>query len=502
MAMTVAPDDAPEWATDPGQLWNAVELAEKRKDSQVARDYRIPVPLGLDDQRAGRLAEKLARFIMSELGTPVSVGLHRDADADALGQVKPPEKQGYHAHLYFPSRPLVVSSPEVEGTGTGMATATFGARHPMLASKALGRGMVETFNRVWAELSTEAAADAGIHAQYDHRSYERMGLDLAPQPTLGAGAVALERKGFWTRKGDAVRDIVVASKAYELAHAEVVAVQQAAAVADVARERSAGDKTEAEAGHPSVPDTERGLAHHEVPASSRASTDQPDLVLSALAPDTPLLGRFQALAPRPSPEDGARWAQVLRLVRVIQRALLVIRELTDRLVDAEGRARRAKAAELEARYELDQARRHRAAATARADNWAKAHPFRMRAGKLVGRRPAAWRDLSHDIRFHQKGVQATKDIVAKQAFEVTARQGKVGAIKNRVTTARGRLRTAAAGLGQLGPDYLPPLLAVLSPEQRIELEPTLAGFDLPTVPVAVRLDEQLAYRPPLPRLGR
>lgn len=193
---------------------------------------------------------------------------------------------------------------------------------------------------------------------------------------------------------------------------------------------------------------------------------------------------------------------MFRLVRVIQRALLVIRELTDRLVEAEGRARRAKSAELEARYELDEARRHRAAATARADNWAKAHPFRMRAGKLVGRQPAAWRDLSHDIRFHQKGVQATKDIVAKQAFEVTARQGKVGAIKDRVATARGRLQTAASGLGQLGPDCLPPLLAVLSPEQRIELEPALAEFDLPTVPVAPRLDEQLVYRPPLPRLVR
>lgn len=74
MAMTVAPHSAPEWASDPAQLWNAFELTEKRKDSQVARDYRIPIPLGLDDERAGRLAEKLARFIMSELGPLSSLG--------------------------------------------------------------------------------------------------------------------------------------------------------------------------------------------------------------------------------------------------------------------------------------------------------------------------------------------------------------------------------------------------------------------------------------------
>lgn len=88
-----------------------MEKSEKRKDAQVARDYRIPVPLGLDEHRASQLAERLARFIMGELSTPVSVGLHCDATVDAFGDVKPPEKQGYHAHLYFPSRPLLLSAP-------------------------------------------------------------------------------------------------------------------------------------------------------------------------------------------------------------------------------------------------------------------------------------------------------------------------------------------------------------------------------------------------------
>lgn len=48
-ALTVAPEGAPEWATDRQELWERVEAAEKRKDAQVARDYRIPVPFGLTD---------------------------------------------------------------------------------------------------------------------------------------------------------------------------------------------------------------------------------------------------------------------------------------------------------------------------------------------------------------------------------------------------------------------------------------------------------------------
>lgn len=500
MALTVAPDGAPQWATDPGELWNRVELAEKRKDSQVARDYRIPVPLGLDDQRAGQLAEKLARFIMSELGTPVSVGLHRDADTDALGQVKPPEKQGYHAHLYFPSRPLVVSSPAVEGTGTGMATATFGARHPMLASKALGRGMVEAFNRTWAELANDAVADAGIDARYEYQSYERLGVDLTPQPTLGAGAVALERKGFWTRKGDAVRDIVVASKAYELAHAEVVAVQQAAAVADVARERSAGDKTEAKAGHPSVPDTEQSLAHQQAPGGARTEAVQPDLVLVALAPDAPLLARFQALAPRPaSPDDSERMGRLNRLVRSLQRALALLRGLADRLTDTERRASWARAAKLEAQYELDEARRHRAAATAKAEAWAKAHPVRMRAGKVLGRVPAAWRDLSHDISFHQTAVTDIKAIVAAQRSAADSVGGQSWALKQRISRARGRAEHAYRSFVEQDESLLPPLLAAMTADERSVVEPVMAEEGKRQVLVGPVIEERLVYRPPTMR---
>lgn len=37
-AVTVAPFGAPDWATDPDELWNRAEAVEKRKDAQVARE--------------------------------------------------------------------------------------------------------------------------------------------------------------------------------------------------------------------------------------------------------------------------------------------------------------------------------------------------------------------------------------------------------------------------------------------------------------------------------
>lgn len=492
MALTVAPDGAPDWASDPAQLWNAVELAEKRKDSQVARDYRIPVPLGLDDQRAGRLAEKLARFIMDQLDTPVSVGLHRDAAVDALGQVKPDHLQGFHAHLYFPSRPLVIQHAAGNESEGGDVTAAFGARHPMLASKALGRSMVELFNKTWAELSTEASAEAGIDARYEYRSYERLGLDLAPQPTLGAGATALERKGFFTRKGAAVRDIVVASKAYEIAHAEAVEIQHVAARDDVVRERLAWNGAEPK---PAVGEVASSVAA-DLPkdVDERADEDK----LADLPSDASLVVRFEALAPRPVPGD-ERWGRVLRLARAIHRALGLLRGLAGRLIEVESAARRTRAAELEARFELDEARRQRAAAMDRAEAWALAHPIRMRAGRLVGRKPAAWRDLAHDTAFHQRAVQATKGVVEGQRSEAKARATAVRETERRLSTARGRLRSALTSLERVGPDLVAPLLAAMTPEQRAEAMPSVGTDPSGKVPAVTILEPRLTYRVPGPR---
>jgi len=207
-ALTVAPPNAPSWATDPAELWNRAEAAEKRKDAQVARDYRIPIPFGLSDGQAGDLAEEMARYIAEQLTTAVSLGLHRDGELDALGALKPPEKQGYHAHLYFPTRKL----EELE-QADGTSAWGLGAKLVLLSNKNSSGAFVERLNAKWAELANRFTADNDLRADYDHRSYVRQDLPITPQPTLGAAVTAMERRGFFTRRGDALRgDIMVPAK--------------------------------------------------------------------------------------------------------------------------------------------------------------------------------------------------------------------------------------------------------------------------------------------------
>src|ERR1035437_2597393 len=40
----LAPENTPEWMRDRGQLWNAVEAVEKRKDAQLAREVLVSLP--------------------------------------------------------------------------------------------------------------------------------------------------------------------------------------------------------------------------------------------------------------------------------------------------------------------------------------------------------------------------------------------------------------------------------------------------------------------------
>jgi MobA/MobL family. len=196
-ALTVAPEGAAPWASDPAALWNAVENAERRRDGQVARDYRLPIPLGFSDEQGIDLAEAVARFIAAEFGTPVSLALHRDAKHDAFGKRKTDGTRGLHAHLYFPTRPIKAGG--IEGAPA------FGKKLAAFRDQESGAEAIELLNAKWAELSNLIASSGGLSVRVDHRSYKRMGLVRTAEPALGQAATALERQGIQTRLGDALR---------------------------------------------------------------------------------------------------------------------------------------------------------------------------------------------------------------------------------------------------------------------------------------------------------
>ena len=482
VALTLAPIGAPDWATDPGQLWNRAEAAELRKDSQVARDYRIPVPLGLSDDHAAELAKQMAQFIVDQLHTAVSLGLHRDADVDALGAVKPKEKQGYHAHIYFPTRRLEQLEKE-DGDGTIKSDWGLHTKFAFLTGRRSSSDFVERLNEHWAKLANEFTAANDLPADYDHRSYVRQDLPITPQPTLGAAVVAMERSGFFTRKGNALRDIVLPSALYEATHAVVVDAQRQQAVDDAIRERTdpAARAARLAAEASSAPLT---------PPQSEASTVAP-LVQAPLpkppltAPVGSLVARFHAAAPAPNTlEERQIFVRVLKIVAVVERVLAALSDLANRFRrHTEDRDRRM-AAKLDTDYELDGCRAQRAAAKERLEQWEANHRWQVVTARAFGggegARSKPWQSLIGAFEACQRRVQVLKTSLRSHQVHLDAFAVNEAELQIEQANATDRLRAALETLATVNQAAVEPLMSVTEGAESQWIRSHLP--DLATVP--------------------
>jgi hypothetical protein len=461
-ALTLAPEGAPDWATDPGQLWNRAEAAELRKDSQVARDYRIPVPLGLSDDHAAEMAKQMGQFIVDELHTAVSIGLHRDADVDSLGAVKPKEKQGYHAHIYFPTRRLEQLEKE-DGDGTTKSDWGLHTKFAFLTGRRSSSDFVERLNEKWAELANEFTAANDLPADYTHLSCVRQDLPIVPQPTLGAAVVAMERKGFFTRKGNALRDIVLPSALYEATHAVVVDAQRRQAVDDAIRERSdpAARATRLAA------EASNGTA---TPVQLEGATAEP--LVQAPLPKPPLtarpgslVARFHAAAPAPNTlEERQVFARVLKIVTMVERVLAALSDLAKRFRQHADNRDRRMAAKLATDYELDGCRAQRAAAKENLEMWEANHKWQVVTARAFGGgdggRSKAWQSLIGNFEACQRRMQSLKASLRSHQVHLDAFTVEEVELKTEQANATDRLRAALGALAEANQAAVGPLLVV------------------------------------------
>ena len=191
----VLPDNAPAWANNRAALWNAAELAEKRKDACVAREYEVALPAELPPAEQRRLAVDFAQAMANREGCAVDVCIHapgRGGDA-----------RNHHAHLLRTTR-------KVEAAGLG----------GKLDTEKAGRNRKQDLEAVrerWAELVNERLREHGIETTIDHRSLEAQGLDRPPTQHLGPAVSGLVRRGASSE---------VARRMDEEAHARLFAARE------------------------------------------------------------------------------------------------------------------------------------------------------------------------------------------------------------------------------------------------------------------------------------
>lgn len=152
-ARIMAPEGAPEWAHDRGQLWNKVEAAEKRKDAQLARQVVISLPTELSPEGRVSLIFDFVRDHFVATGMVADVALH---DPDAAN----PQP---HAHVHLTMRRL-----DADG---------FGPK----AREWNDTGLLEGWRVAWAQTANAALEAEGHAGRLDHRSLEAQRADWQAQ---------------------------------------------------------------------------------------------------------------------------------------------------------------------------------------------------------------------------------------------------------------------------------------------------------------------------------
>ncbi|WP_192843866.1 MobA/MobL family protein, partial [Aureimonas sp. D3] len=180
----MAPAGAPAWVYDRESLWSRVELAERRRDAQTARELQVAIPRDLPRSSWGAfIADVAAPYL--DAGAVADVALHEPRAADRGEQP--------HVHMLLTVRKLDPASP------TGFAAKRNEAVNALLTSGgshgggARGDALTRERERI-AGIINEHLRAAGSKRRADHRSYEARGDPRMPEPPMSERRMAAVRK--------------------------------------------------------------------------------------------------------------------------------------------------------------------------------------------------------------------------------------------------------------------------------------------------------------------
>lgn len=155
-----------EWARDRASLWNAAELAEKRSNSRVAREFQVSLPSELSPPQRLALARGFAREMSDRYGIAVDLAIH---DPKPGG-----DPRNFHAHLLATTR---------EVTAWGLGDKAGLDMHALQRAKQGLSDHSEEYTAVrerWASHMNEAFREANIDLRVDHRTLAAQGIDRQP----------------------------------------------------------------------------------------------------------------------------------------------------------------------------------------------------------------------------------------------------------------------------------------------------------------------------------
>ena len=246
------PENAPAEWQDRAALWNAVEDAEKSKDSRLAREFVVALPRELNaDQQIDLLTEYIQQQFVAD-GMCADVGIHdpdppgHNPHAHILLTIRPldehgkwqyktekeylcirgDEEQGFTAAEFLHAQdegwqkqyPYLVGKKKVymttaDGEAQGLKRAskhpkstTYGRQNP-ITERWNSESQLILWRSAWADIVNLHLERAGSAERVDHRSHAERGLDEQPTIHEGVTARAMEKMGIISDRCELNRQI-------------------------------------------------------------------------------------------------------------------------------------------------------------------------------------------------------------------------------------------------------------------------------------------------------
>jgi Ti-type conjugative transfer relaxase TraA len=156
------PEKAPVWMKERDKLWNTVELHEKRRDSQLAREVQFSLPRELTISQNIELTRDFINQEFVKNGMVADIAIHNPHASD--GEMQP------HAHVLLTMR-------EITENGFGKKVRTWNEK-----------SVLENWRTQCSEYMNKHLALNGHDLRVDHRSFKERGIDLEPQKKIGVAS--------------------------------------------------------------------------------------------------------------------------------------------------------------------------------------------------------------------------------------------------------------------------------------------------------------------------
>ena len=264
------PEYAPQEWKDREQLWNAVEEVETAKDSRLAREFVVALPIELNREQQIELLQAFIREQFVSDGMCADAAIH-DTDghnphAHILLTVRPLDEQGKWQYKtekeylcmrngeergftaaefksaqndgwekQYPYKvgkkkvymtPSAAEAQELIRADKHPKSTRYGRQNP-ISERWNSEEQLVAWRAAWADVSNRYLERAGFAERIDHRSNAERGLDTIPTVHEGPVARALERQGVVSFRCEINRQIREQNRLIRALRAEIQKLTEA-----------------------------------------------------------------------------------------------------------------------------------------------------------------------------------------------------------------------------------------------------------------------------------